>query len=66
MAVGYPLDARPSFQWKHIDGPMLCARNGEMHWLTIRERLSVCLGRDDELSLEAKHFPYVVPKQVPK
>lgn len=56
MGINYPLDARPSIQWNHIDGPLLCARNGQMHWLTWWERIECWLGRENEYSLEMRHF----------
>jgi hypothetical protein len=55
--IGYPASARPSINRKHIDGPLLYMRNGEMHWLTWRERFQLWLGRTDALTLERKHRP---------
>ena len=55
----YPNTARPKIQWNHIDGPLLNFRNGEMHWLTWRERFLCWIGREDAYSLEAKHRPHL-------
>jgi hypothetical protein len=57
---GYIADARPDINWNHIDGPLLHFRNGEMHWLTLRERFRCWIGLDDALSLEARHRPRLV------
>jgi len=57
--VSYPISSRPHIVWRHIDGPLLCGRHGELHWLTINERIFVCLGLDDEATLEKKHWPHI-------
>jgi len=57
--VGYREDARPDIVWKHIDGPLLYFRNGELHWLTWRERFRCWMGWDDALTLEAKYRPHL-------
>jgi hypothetical protein len=31
--------AEPYIQWNHIDGPLLCCRDGTLHWLTKAEQL---------------------------
>jgi hypothetical protein len=62
MGVSWPKGARPFINQKHIDGPVLVASSGEMHWLTLWERLMVALGRDDANSLERKHWPQYVQK----
>lgn len=56
-SVCWPAHSRPSIQANHIDGPLLHMRNGEMHWLTIWERILFKLGRADAFSLERKHRP---------
>jgi hypothetical protein len=56
---GYRDTARPDIQWNHIDGPLLHFRNGELHWLTWRERFRCWLGLDDAVSLEVKHRPHL-------
>jgi len=50
--VSYPISSRPHIVWRHIDGPLLCGRHGELHWLTINERIFVCLGLDDEATFK--------------
>lgn len=52
--IGRPETNRPSINWKHIDGPLLYFRNGQLHWLSYRERLRCWLGWDDAASLEKK------------
>jgi hypothetical protein len=42
---------------KHIDGPLLTFRDGQMHWLTLRERFRVWMGWEDALSLERRLRP---------
>lgn len=61
VSVGYPADARPHLQRNHIDGPLLHARSGELHWLTWGERLRLWLGRTDAECLELERFPHLVP-----
>lgn len=55
--IGYPAGNRPYIVWKHIDGPLLHARDGQLHWLTLWERLRCWLGFDDADSLEKKRWP---------
>jgi hypothetical protein len=55
--VAYHRDARPSINWKHIDGPLLYYRDGQLHWLTLWERLRCWFGRDDAESIERKRRP---------
>lgn len=57
--MGWSEDARPEINRKHIDGPLLYMRNGEMHWLTPWERLLLWLGKTDALLLEKKHRPHL-------
>jgi hypothetical protein len=61
---GYQASARPDIQWNHIDGPLLHFRNGELHWLTWRERFRCWMGWDDAETLEAKHRPNLIPVDV--
>ena len=49
-------DPEPNIHWKHIDGPLLVMRDGQMHWLTLWERLCCALGWHDARSLERKHW----------
>lgn len=39
--VGYPAGMKPSMNWKHIDGPLMYHSDGQLHWLTWRERLAL-------------------------
>lgn len=55
--IGYPETNRPSIRWDHIDGPLLHYRDGQMHWLTLWERLRCWWGLDDATSLERKRRP---------
>jgi hypothetical protein len=57
--IGWPENARPSINRRHIDGPLLYLRNGEMHWLTLWERLLLWLGKTDALALEKKYRPHL-------
>ena len=61
--IGYPADARPSIMWNHIDGPLLHARDGQMHWLTLWERLQCWCGVADAESLEGDHWPDLRARQ---
>ena len=56
---GWPAHSRPSINLKHIDGPLLSMRNGELHWLTWRERILLWLGRVDAEALERKYRPHL-------
>lgn len=58
--VGWPAEREPSIEAKHIDGPLLIFRNGELHWLTLWERLLFKLGMTDAKALERKHRPHLV------
>lgn len=55
--IGYHRDARPSVVWEHVDGPMLRYRDGQIHWLTLWERLRCWLGLDNAESIEKKRRP---------
>ena len=41
--VGYAVGSQPHINWKHIDGPLLYCSDGQLHWLTWRERLRLFL-----------------------
>jgi hypothetical protein len=45
--VGVPMDSQPCINWKHIDGPLLYTSDGQLHWLTWRERLRLSFGFAD-------------------
>ncbi len=55
--VGYPSNSRPLLNMKHIDGPLLTFRDGQLHWLTWKERVLVWFKREDAFSLERKLRP---------
>lgn len=54
---GYHKDSKPFIQYKHIDGPVLFYRDGQLHWLTIIERVRCWLKLDDAYSIERKRRP---------
>lgn len=55
--MGFPISARPSIVRNHIDGPMLIFRDGQLHWLTLWERLLLAFGWADAERLEKKRRP---------
>jgi len=57
LHTGFPASARPSIQDNHIDGPLLYFRDGQLHWLTWRERVQYALGLTNAEKLERKHRP---------
>lgn len=57
--MGWPTACQPFINRKHIDGPLLYFRNGEMHWLTLWERMLLRLGKTDALALERKYRPHL-------
>lgn len=63
--LGWPASSQPSINVKHIDGPLLFARNGEMHWLTLWERFLLWRGRVSAHSLERKHWPWLQEVRAP-
>lgn len=48
---------KPSIQPGHIDGPLLHFSDGQLHWLTIGERLTLTLGLTNAEKLERKLRP---------
>lgn len=54
--IGWPANSEPRIQ-ANVDGPLLVMRNGELHWLTWRERLALFLGTTDAARLERKYRP---------
>jgi hypothetical protein len=42
----------PFIQWNHMDGPLLVRSDGQVHWLTWGERISVRLGLTDAKRLD--------------
>lgn len=55
--ISFPATAWPHIQWNHIDGPLLVMRNGELHWLTWRERFMFWLGWLTVEEVEEKYRP---------
>lgn len=55
--TSFPLSSRPSIQWNHIDGPLLIFRDGQLHWLSLWEKLQLRFGWTDAEKLERKHRP---------
>lgn len=54
---GWPESSRPSIQPNHIDGPLAHFRNGELHWLTIWERILFAFGLVNAEAIERKYRP---------
>lgn len=50
------LRASPRIRFKHIDGPLL-EWGGRLHWLTIRERFLVWIGRETAESIAQRVWP---------
>ena len=57
MPVGYPSSSKPRLTMKHIDGPFITYRDGQLHWLTLRERFRVWIGWENAETLERKRRP---------
>ncbi len=55
--LSFPAEGKPCILVNHIDGPLLTFRDGQMHWLTIWERLQFWLGLTDAERLEKKLRP---------
>jgi hypothetical protein len=53
--IGYPEGMRHSMNWKHIDGPLMYHSNGQLHWLTWRERLALWFGFATEEAIDANY-----------
>lgn len=51
---------RPVINAKHIDGPVLYFRDGQMHWLTLWERFLFAIGLTDADAIERKRRPKLV------
>jgi hypothetical protein len=48
--------ADPHVNWKHIDGPLMIWA-GQMHWLTLRERVALSLRMTTVEAIAQKHWP---------
>ncbi len=57
VGVGFPTYSRPSIQPNHIDGPLLVLRDGQLHWLTLWERIQFALGWTDAEKIEQYRRP---------
>lgn len=55
--VGFVAPQKPSLNMRHIDGPYICFRDGQLHWLTIRERIALWFGLTDAVKIEQKRRP---------
>ena len=53
--IQYTADSKPHIQWNHIDGPLLCCRDGTPHWLTKLERLWLKMGLTNITQLDEKY-----------
>lgn len=54
--VSFPAESKP-FIMKNIDGPLLQFSDGQLHWLTWRERFQVWRGKIDAEGLQRKLRP---------
>jgi hypothetical protein len=57
VSVLFDPEEAPEIVWGHVDGPLLYMRNGQLHWLTLWERLRCWLYCDNAYTLERKHSP---------
>ncbi len=55
--VGFQAMSRPQIMRGHIDGPAIVFRDGQMHWLTLWERVLLMLGATDAIAIERKRRP---------
>ena len=53
MTTSYPITSKP-FVAKHIDGPVLVCADGQMHWLSLFERIQYALKFVTAFDLEHK------------
>ena len=56
--------SEPSINRNHIDGPLLIYSDGQLHWLTIVERIALFFGRTDAANIQAKRRPELARKEV--
>jgi hypothetical protein len=54
--VMFPNSSEPFINWKHIDGPLLILRNGELHWLTWIDRFQLYFRLTNIYKLERKYW----------
>lgn len=55
--MGWQGGSAPSIQSNHIDGPLLHFSDGQLHWLTLWERVQFALGLTDAEKLQQKRRP---------
>lgn len=55
--VSFPSSSQPSLKMNHIDGPLLTFSDGQMHWLSIGQRLRVALGLTNAEKLQRELRP---------
>lgn len=48
---------KPRIQWEHVDGPVLIYSDGQLHWLTWREKIACLFAFTDAETLQKKHRP---------
>lgn len=60
VAVSFSNDRRPNIKERHVDGPLLCFSDGQLHWLTPWERILFAFALTDAEKLERKHRPNLV------
>lgn len=53
----FQVTSRPRIIRHHVDGPVITFRDGQMHWLTMWERILVMLGLTDAIEIERKRRP---------
>lgn len=47
----------PFINAKHVDGPLLIYSDGQLHWLTWRERIAHAFGLTDAWEIQCKRRP---------
>ncbi len=55
--VGWEGGGKPHINARHADGPLLCFSDGQLHWLTLWERVQFAFGWTDAEKLEKKRRP---------
>lgn len=58
--IGFNGYAPPIIVENNIDGPMLCFSDGQVHWLTIPERIQLWFGWTNAEKLQCKLRPRLV------
>lgn len=60
-----PGSREPYIKPNHIDGPLLVFSDGQMHWLTLWERIQYRLGLTDANKLQLKLRPRMCESGIP-